>query len=95
MSEKMKLVDFIKAPKDIAMVIGYQEYKSVRSLLQKYYRERHINFIDDHFSVNSYDKILLCNLHAINGWGYPPMMLTNAVTFIDRLPFRDIDFTEG
>lgn len=91
----MIIVDFIKAPKDIAMVISFQEYKSVRSLLQKYYSEDQINFIDDHFSVSSYDKILLCNLHAIKGWGYPPMMLLNAETFIDRLPFKDIDFTEA
>ncbi len=89
----MTFNDFIHADRSLAMVITVEEYNRVKPLLQEFYSERDIKHIDDFCKYTwSSRKFLLCNLHKKDEIG-TPMMLENAVTFVDRVPFSKIDFS--
>lgn len=89
---KMQFTDFIQANKAIAIVLTIKEYESIRPLLQKHYTIRQIEHIDDYCAYKSTnEKFLLCNPHKAKQI-HTPMMYLNAVTFIDRIGFENIDF---
>lgn len=88
----MKFEYFIKANKSLAIVISIEEYESVKSLLEKFYTEKQIKHIDDFCKYKATNtKFLLCNPHKTEEI-CTPMMYHNAVTFIDRVPFANIQF---
>ena len=88
----MKFEDFIRVPKSLAMVITVEEYKRIKPLLQEFYSEKDFAHIDDfcHFKP-SCERFLLCNPHE-KSQIRTPMMYLNAVTFIDRVSFKNIIF---
>lgn len=88
----MKFEDFIRVPKPLAMVITVEEYKRIKPLLQEFYSEKDFAHIDDFCQfVPSHERFLLCNPYE-KSQIITPMMLLNAVTFIDRVPFKNIVF---
>lgn len=88
----MKFEYFIKANKSLAIVISIEEYESIKSLLKKFYMEKQIKNIDDFCEYKASDtKFLLCNPYKTKEI-HTPMMYHNAVTFIDRVPFKEIKF---
>ena len=90
----MKFVDFIRASKSLAMVITAEEYKRIKPLLQEFYSEKDFEHIDDFCqSKPSFERFLLCNPHK-KAQIITPMMYLNAVTFIDRIPFKSIIFPD-
>lgn len=91
----MRLIDFMKSKKPLAMLITADEYRRVRPKLVAYYSERELASIDDFVRYTWGErKFLLCN-EAEKAGISTPMMLENAVTFVDRIPFRKIDFRNG
>lgn len=88
----MKFEDFIKTNKSLAIVISIKEYKSIRHLLKEFYTEEQIKDIDEYCKHNSSNNnFLLCNPYKTKEI-ITPMMYHNAVTFIDRVLFKDIEF---
>lgn len=88
----MTFNDFIHADKSLAMVITVGEYNRIKPLLKEFYSERDIKHIDDFCEYTwAGRRFLLCNLHEKDEIGIP-MMLENAVTFVDRIPFKNIIF---
>lgn len=88
----MKFNDFISTPKTLAMVITVEEYMSIKPLLQEIYSAKDIEHIDDfcRFKPQS-ERFLLCN-PAEKEQIITPLMYLNAVTFVDRVLFKDIAF---
>lgn len=88
----MTFNDFIHADRSLAIAITVDEYKSVKHLLQEFYSARDIEHIDDfcQFKYSS-ERFLLCNLYERSQIS-TPMMFYNAVTFIERIPFANIQF---
>lgn len=83
---------FIHSPKGIAMVITVAEYRRIKPLLQEFYSARDIERIDDYCEFTwANHRFLLCNIHEKNQIG-TPIMLEDAVTFVDRVPFKNIVF---
>lgn len=92
---QMTFDEFLNAPKALAMSITVEEYKSIKPLLQEVYSEKDIERIDDYCRFKpGHERFLLCNLEEKSAIG-TPMMYFNAVTFIDRVPFKDVAFPEG
>ncbi len=90
----MTFKDFIHADKSLAMVITIEEYKRIKPLLQEFYSEKDFAHIDDYCRfLPSSERFLLCNPHEKSQIG-TPMMCLNAVTFIDRISFKNIVFDE-
>lgn len=90
----MTFEDFIRKPKALAMVITVEEYKQIKPILQAYYSEKDFEHIDDFCQYKpSFEKFLLCNPHE-KAQIITPMMYLNAVTFIDRIPYRNIIFPD-
>lgn len=88
----MKFEYFIKANKSLAIVMSIEEYENIKSLLKEFYMEKQVKHIDDFCKYKASDtKFLLCNPHKIKEI-HTPMMYHNAVTFIDRVPFKEIEF---
>lgn len=88
----MKFNDFIHAPRNLAMVITVEEYMGIKSLLQEFYSAEDTKHIDDFCSFKPRsERFLLCNLQKKNEI-ITPMMYLNAVTFVDRVPFKNIEF---
>ena len=88
----MKFDSFIQADKGIAILLTFDEFQSIKSLLKEFYTKKHIEDIEDFFRFRaSSTKFLLCNPYEIKQI-YTPMMFENAVTFIDRVPFKKIEF---
>ena len=92
---QMTFDEFLNAPKGLAMSITVEEYKSIKPLLQEVYSEKDIERIDDYCRFKpGFERFLLCNQEERTTIG-TPMMYFNAVTFIDRVPFKDVTFPEG
>ena len=88
----MTFDDFINAPRALAMVITVEEYRRIKPLLQDFYSERDIQHIDDNCKFKwGCDRFLLCNPHETAKIGTPTMFLS-AVTFVDRILFKNIQF---
>lgn len=88
----MKFQYFINANKSIVMVISIKEYESIKPRLKEFYTEEQIKDIDEYGKFKpSSDKFLLCNPHKIKEI-ITPMMYLNAVTFVDRVPFKEVEF---
>lgn len=91
----MKFDDFIGTPKTLAMVITVGEYMSIKPVLQEHYSADDIAHIDDYCEFKPYsERFLLCN-PAKKKQIITPMMYLNAVTFVDRVPFKSIEFPDG
>lgn len=88
----MKFKNFIKANKSIAIVLTIREYKTIKPLLENFYTEKQIEHIDDFSEYKALDtEFLLCNPYKTKQI-ITPMMYCNAVTFIDRVPFNEVEF---
>lgn len=89
---KIDFDEFMQAKKHIALVLTIEEYQQIKPLLNKYYTEKDFKHIEDFctFKISS-EKFLLCNMSEKESIG-TPMMYFNAVTFIDRIPFKNITF---
>lgn len=86
----MKFEYFIRVPKPFAMVITVEEYKRIKPFLQEFYSEKDFAHIDDFCQFKPpFERFLLCNPHE-KAQIRTPMMYLNAVTFIDRVPFKNI-----
>lgn len=91
----MKFSDFVSTQKSMAMAITVGEYMSIKPLLQEIYSIKDIEHIDDFCQFKPYsERFLLCN-PAEQKKIITPMMLLSAVTFIDRVPFKNIDFSDA
>lgn len=88
----MKFEEFISTPHSLAMVITIEEYMSIKPLLQEVYSAKDIEHIDDYckFKPRS-ERFLLCN-PAEKQQIITPMMYLSAVTFVDRVSFKNIEF---
>lgn len=90
----MTFHDFFYAEHTLAMVITVGEYKKVRPILKNYYTEKELTSIDDYAVYKpGFERFLLCN-YAKKAYTISPMMLISAVTFVDRVPFKNIIFEE-
>lgn len=90
----MTFHDFFYAEHTLAMVITVGEYKKVRPILKNYYTEKELTSIDDYAVYKpGFERFLLRN-YAKKAYTISPMMLISAVTFVDRIPFRNIIFEE-
>lgn len=90
----MKFEEFINASRSIAIVITVKEYIRIKPLLQRYYNDHDIAHIDDYCRYKwSSEKFLLCNPYERQSIS-TPMLLQNAVTFINRISFEDVIFPE-
>lgn len=90
----MTFHDFFYAENTLAMVITVDEYEKVRPILKNYYTEKELTSIDDYAAYKpGFERFLLCN-SAKKASIISPMMLINAVTFVDRVPFRDVIFED-
>jgi hypothetical protein len=88
----MTFDNFINATKSLAIVLSIDEYKSIRPLLQRFYTKSQIVRIDDFCEFKPLsEKFLLCNPYKTEQI-ITPMMYINAVTFIDRVSFKNITF---
>ena len=88
----MKFKYFINANKSIAIVISIEEYKRIKLLLKEFYTQKQIEYIDDYCKYKPLnDKFLLCNPYKVKQKNTPIMDL-NAVTSIDMVPFKQIEF---
>lgn len=88
----MKFNDFFHSDRHLAMVLTINEYESIKSQLKEYYTEKDINRIDDWAKFKwREERFLLCNLIEKEEI-ITPIMCLNAVTFIDRIPFKNIEF---
>lgn len=91
---KMSFDEFLNAPKALAMSITVEEYKSIKPLLQEVYSQKDIEHIDDYCRFKpAFERFLLCNLEE-RSTIHTPMMYNNAVTFVDRVPFKDVEFPD-
>lgn len=89
----MSFDTFIKTPKSLAMVITVEEYLSVKPLLRESYGDQDIDYIDNYCKFKPMsERFLLCNL-ADRKQITHPMMYLNAVTFVDRVPFKNVNFS--
>lgn len=90
----MRFSEFISTPKHLAMVITIEQYWQIRELLYPHYDNKALAHIDDYCRFKwSSTKFLLCN-PAERGDISTAMMLENAVTFVERIPFAKINFEE-
>lgn len=84
----MKFKDFIAGTRDVAAVITVDEYRRYRHLFKEIYTEKEIAQIDDYCEYMwGGNRFLLCAPGH-----HPVMMYENAVTFIGRLSFKNIEF---
>lgn len=90
----IKFDDFFYNKKSLAITLSIQDYINLKSILKEYYSEKDIKHIDDWSEYKSpQEKFLLYNLKEKNEV-ITPMGLQSAVTFIDRITLKDIDFSE-
>lgn len=90
----MTFHDFFYAENTLAMIITVDEYEKVRPILKNYYTEKELTDINDYTKYKCpSERFLLCN-SAKKASIISPIMLINAVTFVDRVPFRGIIFEE-
>ena len=88
----MKFEHFMKADKSLAIVISSEEYRSIRHLLKDFYTDEQIKYIDEFCKhTSSTGQFLLCNPHK-TAKILTPVLYDNAVTFVDRILFKDIEF---
>ena len=88
----MKFEHFIQADKSIVIVISSEEYRSIRHLLKEYYTDEQIEYIDEFCNhISSTGQFILCNPHE-TAKILTPVLYDNAVTFVDRILFKDIEF---
>ena len=86
----MKFKHFINADEGITMVISIEEYKKIKPLLKEFYTKKQIEHIDEYCQYKPLNhKFLLCNPYKTI-----PMMYLSAVTFVDRVPFSEMEFQE-
>lgn len=87
----MKFKDFISGERDVALVITVDEYRRYRHVFKELYTEDEIANIDDYCEYKwGNNRFLLC------APGHRPvMMYENAVTFIGRLSFKNVEFEDG
>lgn len=87
----MKFKDFISGDRDVALVITVDEYRRYRHVFKELYTEKEIANIDDYCEYKwGNNCFLLC------APGHRPvMMYENAVTFIGRLSFKNVEFEDG
>ena len=87
----MKFRDFISGKRDIATVITVAEFRRYRQIFKELYAEDELAHIDDYCKYTwGNNRFLLCPPGH-----HPVMMYENAVTFIDRFPFRKMEFESG
>ena len=90
----MKFNDFLTMHKAHAIVITVDEYCSIKDKLREFYTDKDLEHIDDYCKYKwGFHKFLLCNPYE-KAQIITPMMLENAVTFIDRTSFKNIKFEE-
>lgn len=88
----MKFKHFLKASKGLAIAMSIDEYRGIKSLLKESYTEKQLEDVDNFCKyAPSNTKFLLCNPHKVNEI-HTPMMYHNAVTFVDRVPFTNVEF---
>lgn len=87
----MKFQDFISGKRDVAIVISVDEYRRYRHVFKELYAEGEISQIDDYCECKwGSNRFLLCRPGH-----HPVMMYENAVTFIGRLSFKNVEFESG
>lgn len=92
---KMKLNDFLTMHKAHAIVITVDEYRSIKDKLREFYTDKDFEHIDDYCEYKpGFHRFLLCNPYE-KAQIRTPMMLENAVTFVDRISFGRIEIEEG
>lgn len=90
----MRFRDFITMNKAFAIVITVDEYRSIKDKLREFYTDKDFEHIDDYCEYKpGFHKFLLCNPYKKKQI-ITPMMLVNAITFIDRISFKNIEFEE-
>ena len=90
----MTFDEFIHADRSQAIAITVGEYDRIKPLQNGIYSHRHINHIDDFCQFKwSSEIFLLCNLHE-RSLISTPIMYYNAVTFIERIPFKCVQFED-
>lgn len=88
----MKFKRFINIDKNVAITISIGEYENIKPILKEFYTDKHIKHIDEFCKYKPLsEKFLLCNPHQTEEIGIP-MMLQSAVTFVDRIPFKEVEF---
>lgn len=91
----MKFHDFITMNRGFAIVITVGEYYSIKDKLREFYTDKDLAHIDDYCEYEWTDhRFLLCNPYK-KAQIRTPMMLENAVTFVDRTSFKNIKFEEN
>ena len=90
----MKFRDFVTMNKEFAIVITPKEYRSIKDKLREFYTNEDLEDIDEFCQFEySTGSFFLCNLR-LKSRIITPCMSGNAVTFVDRIMFRDIEFEE-
>ena len=84
----MKFKSFMSSNRHIAMTITGSEYYDIRFYLNEEYTKKIDDFL--RFKPDN-ERFLLCNQELFNSIG-TPYMLASAVTFVDRIPYKNIDF---
>ena len=90
----MKFNDFLTMHKAHAIVMTVEEYLKIKNKILKFYTNKNIERPDE-FCKESWSckKFLLCNPY-LTAQIITPLMLENAVTFVDRTPFINIEIEE-
>ena len=90
----MKLNDFLTMNKSHAIVLTVGEYHKIKDKICKFYTSKQLERLDEFckesFSIKAF---LLCNPY-LTAKIITPLMLENAVTFVDRTPLRKIEIEE-
>lgn len=90
----MKLNDFLTMNKSHAIVLTVGEYPQIKDKICKFYTDKQLKRLDEFYKESWNSKVfLLCNPH-LTAEIITPLMLENAVTFVDRTPLRKIEIEE-